>query len=326
LLDKQALNEVMRQIAPGLKESSRGYNFRCVLCGDSKKSRSKRRGWVLFGDDSATYYCHNCGASLSLKAFLKENYPEHYKKLFGLKHLRPMASTSGLIKLAVPKPDRVDATEEFVKDSFPVFEHQESVERMTLQHAAITLLMKRKIPEKYYSTWRICDSGDYRNRLLIPFLDTEGRVYCYQGRDLTGKHTDDFKYLTYKPKENHKIFNYYLVDSSKDVFILEGPIDAMFIDNAIATSGITRWETAMYETVAKKFPRRVWVFDNDKAGKKEASIFARNYERVFVWPKDTKVKDINDIILERGLTKAELLSIITTNTYTGIQAVMKLKT
>ena len=46
-------------------------NFRCPLCGDSQKSRSKARGWLLERDNKFSYYCHNCGASQGFNYFLK---------------------------------------------------------------------------------------------------------------------------------------------------------------------------------------------------------------------------------------------------------------
>ncbi len=53
-------------------------NFRCPICGDSKKSRSKARGWLLEKDNSLFYYCHNCGASHSFSNFLKVVDPLSY--------------------------------------------------------------------------------------------------------------------------------------------------------------------------------------------------------------------------------------------------------
>src|SRR5210317_1165112 len=53
-------------------------NFRCPICGDSKKSKSKARGWLLEKDNSLFYYCHNCGASHSFSNFLKVVDPLAY--------------------------------------------------------------------------------------------------------------------------------------------------------------------------------------------------------------------------------------------------------
>ncbi len=48
------------------------YNFRCPICGDSKKNKSKTRGYLYAVKDNTNFKCHNCGASLSLNNFIKK--------------------------------------------------------------------------------------------------------------------------------------------------------------------------------------------------------------------------------------------------------------
>ena len=48
------------------------YNFRCPICGDSKKQRSKARGYIYGIKENVNFRCHNCGASMSLNNFLKQ--------------------------------------------------------------------------------------------------------------------------------------------------------------------------------------------------------------------------------------------------------------
>jgi hypothetical protein len=327
MLDKQAIYEVVKQFAPDMVSQSKGLNFRCVLCGDSKKSRSKKRGWVLYGDESCTYYCFNCGASMSLRTFLKENYPDLHKRLFKSRTMKQMLSSSGKIKVIEPTvapPEIKDCSLKFMENSFPLFEKQTNLHYIGLQIVALKMIQSRLIPKEYYKDWRICIDGEYRNRLLIPFFDGKHeKIYCFQARDLTDQ--SDSKYMTYKPEGNPKIFNLESVDAGKDVFILEGPIDAMFLNNAIATAGIAHWESALYDQVKSKFPHRVWVFDNDKDGVTEAIEYAKNGERVFCWPKEFKQKDINQLKVEKGLTLDELHAIIQKNTCTKLKAVMQLR-
>ena len=51
------------------------YNFRCPICGDSKKNKSKTRGYLYASKVNTNYKCHNCGASMSLNNFLKKVDP-----------------------------------------------------------------------------------------------------------------------------------------------------------------------------------------------------------------------------------------------------------
>ena len=48
------------------------YNFRCPLCGDSKKQQNKARGYLYGIKENINFRCHNCGASMSLSNFLKK--------------------------------------------------------------------------------------------------------------------------------------------------------------------------------------------------------------------------------------------------------------
>ena len=51
------------------------YNFRCPICGDSKKQKSKARGYIYAIKQNVNFRCHNCGASMSLNNFLKQIDP-----------------------------------------------------------------------------------------------------------------------------------------------------------------------------------------------------------------------------------------------------------
>ena len=49
------------------RKADGNYNFRCTICGDSQKSKTKKRAWLLYSKKTSQwmYYCFNCGASLS---------------------------------------------------------------------------------------------------------------------------------------------------------------------------------------------------------------------------------------------------------------------
>ncbi len=56
------------------------YNFRCPICGDSKKNKSKTRGYLYAVKTNVNFKCHNCGASMSLNNFLKTVDPYVHKQ------------------------------------------------------------------------------------------------------------------------------------------------------------------------------------------------------------------------------------------------------
>src|SRR5690606_3039446 len=56
------------------------WNFRSPCCGDSKKSKSKARGYFYRKKDQIFYRCHNCGSGLSLGTFIKTLDPYLYQQ------------------------------------------------------------------------------------------------------------------------------------------------------------------------------------------------------------------------------------------------------
>lgn len=85
-------DKIFQYIPASFVKVGNKYNGRCPICGDSKKSSRKRRGWIYL-DSGCSYYCFNCGTSLSglqlLKYFSGEDYSEikkEFLKLFARSH------------------------------------------------------------------------------------------------------------------------------------------------------------------------------------------------------------------------------------------------
>ena len=58
------------------------YNFSCPLCGDSKKHKTKARGYFYRPKkhSNLSFMCHNCGVNISLGNFLKTFDPTLYRQ------------------------------------------------------------------------------------------------------------------------------------------------------------------------------------------------------------------------------------------------------
>ena len=298
-------------------------NFKCPVCGDSKKSKTKRRGWVLFDNEKTTYYCFNCNLSNSFNRFLKDYYPNLYTQYVKNKDVKSILQMGKKdIKVVTKTKESVDITDEFMAYSFDIHDKNIDKKKMMLQYEALKFVIGKKIPKEYINQMRVCYDGKYKNRLLIPYINNNtDEVYCFQARTLNGKQP---KYKTNKPDNNTKIFNIYNVDPSKTVYVTEGPIDAFYFDNGIATSGIVSYDTAQFREIKNKFPKRTFVFDNDETGINMAIIYAEHGENVFCWG-DIEVKDINEWMQINLLTSDVLCDIVDKNTFSGFKAVMKLK-
>ena len=80
LVDSKYINLVSSRLQKFKRVKPDLYNFRCPICGDSKKNRSKTRGYLYAIKANVNFKCHNCGASMSLSNFLKTLDPVIHKQ------------------------------------------------------------------------------------------------------------------------------------------------------------------------------------------------------------------------------------------------------
>ena len=164
------------------------------------------------------------------------------------------------------------------------------------------------IPNKFPSL-----NGDHP-RLLIPFRDENGEVFAYQGRAF-GNETP--KYITIKLNSDaDKIFGLDKVDKNKKIYVVEGPIDSLFLDNCIAVAGADFNNVQGDLTV---------IYDNEPRNKEIVKQIEKTINQgrsIVLWPDTIKEKDINDMILS-GHTKSEIQKIIEDNTFEGVAAKLR---
>jgi hypothetical protein len=272
----------------------------CNICGDSEK-KNKLRGHLKRGEseDFWFYKCFNAGCSASdvwsARRWLKETDISNYKLYckesleynnIKRKHVGSTEVTPANIAPIKKEPDAYS----YMKDFRPMNHSNELIFRK-----AIHQCQQRQIPEHIYSKFMVAVDGPYYDRMIIPFYDHKDKFYYFQARTLSNKEP---KYLNMKGRKESAIYNLYNIDHSKPVIVTEGPIDSMFVDNAIASLGLDM-SKSMKKTLNKL--DCYYLFDNDKAGKAQAKKYYHNGHKVFIWEKfkhyNHKHKDINDIIL-----------------------------
>ena len=101
----------------------------------------------------------------------------------------------------------------------------------------------------------------------------------------------------------------------------EGPIDSMFLPNAMAMAGSDLDDINQF--IDKKL---VFIYDNEKRNKeilnKMLKVVLKGFSLV-IWPDNIKYKDINDMIVG-GISLDDLLVIINKNTFGRLQARLKI--
>lgn len=307
-------------------------NFRCPLCGDSHKSKIKSRGWFLEADNHAVFYCHNCGASMSLGHFLKHIdmsiYNDYIKDILLEKYKshQPERST----EFTSSKPDFSNITEHNILNDL------RTISSLDDNHPAKLYVQNRKIPEEKHSLLYYCpkfkqwtnsiipdkfDTVNDEPRLIIPFIDKNGNVFGYQGRSFKKK--TDLRYITIMINENMpKIFGLDRVNFNKSYTVVEGPLDSLFLDNSVAMAG-----SSINLDCLVNVNNATFVFDNERRNIEIVSkmeTMLKSGFKVCIWGNDLTKKDINDMLLKENKTSTYIQKHIEYNTYEGLNGLLYL--
>lgn len=313
------------------------YNCRCVLCGDSKTDKRKARGFILTRGDQTTYYCHNCHASLSLANFIKEVDPslhEEYQRekiseKYSSKQIGITAQTRDISKVVFPKYLREAAFKKLTKVSslrydHPVKKYIESRKIPSKHHHKLFLCSKFKqwvntiVPNKFSEESLEKDEP----RLIIPFIDMDGSLIGFTGRAIG---ESKIRYITIHVDINKPlIFGLDGVNKQEKIYVTEGPLDSLFLPNAIAMGSSNNLNgIKMFHDDPKKF---IIVHDNEPKNKDICSVVEKAIElgyNVCIWPSTLVYKDINDMVLS-GTKPEDVKMIIDCNTYSGLEAKLRL--
>jgi len=319
------------QVSPKLQRFSKKkddlYNFRCPLCGDSQKNKLKSRGYIFRKKNDYFYMCHNCGVSTTFYNFLKQVDPKLLQEYQLERYKNGETGNNNY-----PKPE----FEEF-KSEKPTFKKTlelPTIDSLPEAHYAKNYVQQRRIPENFYSQLYYAEDfatfiqnlgidkeGLYKNdkRLVIPFYDKEKNLVAVQGRSLG---ESKLRYITLKlDDDNNKFYGLDRIDQDKMICVVEGPIDSMFLDNAVATAD------ANLESITKIFDKSkvVLVFDNEPRNKQiveKINLAIENHFNVVIWPEFIDYKDINEMVLG-GFSPDEIQDIIDKHTVVNLRAKME---
>lgn len=325
-IDRSFLLQVSPKLQRFTKKKDDLYNFRCPLCGDSQKNKLKSRGYVYRKKNDYFYMCHNCGVSTTFYNFLKQ-VDESLLKEYQLERYKNGETGNN----NYTKP----TFEEF-KTEKPIFKQSidlPSIHSLPEAHFAKVYVNQRQIPEAFQSQLYYAedfaafiqslgiqkDLSKEDKRLVIPFYDAEKNLVAIQGRALG---ESKLRYITLKLHEdNKKIFGLDRINQEELIYVVEGPIDSMFLDNAVATAD------SNLESITDVLDKSkvVLVFDNEPRNKEIVSKMEHaidNHYNIVVWPEMIEEKDINDMILS-GFSPDEIQDIISKNTFVNLRAKME---
>lgn len=305
-------------------------NFACPYCGDSKTDAKKKRGNLY--PERGFYKCYNDGCSIKVDT---AKFVSKYSQTYGLDipsvkaveqqwvHLTAKKKKGSLIELLInrnigsslleidylasrfslipcKKADPDSRIGQFIVDrgliGLPTFEdccyfdssqNKVYLFNIDLKSKKILGFAIRRLDQVSGPKYLIKNYAELKKNGLITSMSDE----------VIG----DIDSL-------NNYFNVFNIDFTKPVFVTEGQIDAMFLRNAIATTGVSKSKLLLENLLSKQ--SALIFFDSDLAGKRQSIELIKKGYRVFLWSKvmmdlrakykvDQRtvslIKDVNDL-------------------------------
>lgn len=321
-LDIKYINLISHQLLKFKRKDQYLWTFRCPICGDSQKHKSKTRGNFFRHKGQMFFHCHNCNASMSFYQFLCDTNQDLSREYLKDKLVESNSNST----IYIPTKKELLYTSDPLKTLTPI-------SMLSSRNKYHQYLRQRKIPDFFFDKLYLTD-GFYKfinehiepgkfpdithdePRLIIPFWDRDKKLHALQGRSFDPKST--LKYITIVTNENiPKVYGLDRVNFNKPICVTEGPIDSMFLDNSIATAG----GDLVSATRIFDSDKLTIIYDNEPRKPETVNKISKAIDlgyRVALLPPSFP-KDINDAIIS-GLTKDKISSIITRHSYQGMVA------
>jgi DNA primase len=323
------VSEFVHQYCENVKTSKNGTHFlaRCPVCGDSKKSLSKKRFNLDFNNGNPIWHCFNCSASgsfLSLYSNLKGlSIPQ------SLKELQSYDPDYLIQKLSKRKEEKAIEEIEYeyhdyiLNDCISPTETVDGYLKAMYQKQLKKFIRDRKLSLKVFVAYK----GEYQRRYIIPIYDDKHIVY-FQGRAMI----DDIlpKYKNPTLTKGNIIYNRRNFNKDKYIVICEGLIDAATIGRQGTSCLGSEISKDFIKDVSQLTDKGLIIcLDNDKAGLKSVLKLIDNNNippetRFFLFPyKYRKYGDINEFFI--GTSINNIYNFVKENSYTSTTTYTKLK-
>ena len=343
-VDTEIINEIRNSvdiveiISNYLPLTSKGKNYFgvCPFHDDHSPSMS-------VSPEKQIYTCFSCGATGNVFKFLQD-----YENITFLEALKKCADIAGIdldIKDSKPKNNKNQELYDIYDLAHKVYQNninteygKKAIEYLknrkldddTIKNFEIGLSLNKNdlitnlLKKKGYSDKVLITSGlvnennfnlndVYKNRIMFPLFDLNGKVIGFNGRVYNGE--TENKYINSKEtpifKKREILYNYHKAkDESrikKSVIIMEGPMDVIRaytigVKNVVATLG-TAFGKEQAMLIRKLSNNVILCFDGDDAGLKATKGAIVELEKLGITPKIVRLEDNLDpdeYILKNG--------------------------
>lgn len=295
--EEEVIRDIVRTILGDEVGGDRNQmEFDCPVCSHDIKGldHGDGKGNLAVNIPKGVYKCWACGDEEGTKGSLRKMI-----KLWGTKEqlklydfFRPAPKKKEKRKdppLALPK--------EFIrfKDSNPaLIPHKQALKYLYGRGITDEMILKHDLG--YAAT------GDYGGRIIFPSYDAKGKLNFFVGRTWHDKTKNKYK----NPPNGKEsiIFNEWLIDFNKDIYLVEGVFDSIFLDNSIPLLGKVLNEVLLGILYEKAKGDIVIVLDGDAPRDLDNIFDDLNGGKLFgrvrkvVLPKDEDVATLKGNILE----------------------------
>lgn len=233
-------------------------SFDCPVCSYEIKGLDEGdgKGNLEVNYMSNVYKCWSCGET-------HETHGSLYKLI------KTHGNKKQLKNFLILNPDqKPKSNKEFAKVKLPkeLVKFKDMTNGFKLTHNYKTVwnyLNSRGITEDMINKYDIgvCFSGEYANRFIIPSYDERGYINYFVSRTFLTRYVKN-KYKNPEALKEEIIWNINLINWEKPIYIVEGPIDSMFLDNSIPMLG-KKMSDLLFETLYERAKEVVIVLDGD---------------------------------------------------------------
>ena len=157
---------------------------------------------------------------------------------------------------------------------------------------ALKYLKNRGLNSYDILKWKIgyCETGEYRNRIIIPSFNLDG--YC--NYFIARTYTEDWLKYKNPPVSKNVVFNELLINWNNPTTLVEGAFDAIIAENSIPLLGSTlNSHSKLFRSILTHSKRIYVALDQDAEKKALSIISALNSYGVEVYKIDTS--DYEDV-------------------------------
>jgi DNA primase len=228
--EKEIVIDLLREI---LGDEKAHYDMKCQITFDCPVCSYDIKG-LDHGDGKGNleinycrhvYKCWSCSETHGTQGPLGKLFDK-----FGNKQSK---KTYNLIK---PEDERQEVKKVQVRLPQGYKTFQESNPRFIPHKEALRYLYSRGITDEVIEKYKIgyTVDGDFAYRIIVPSFDKEGKLNYFIARAWVPK---KMKYKNPTIPKETIIFNEYNIDFNKDIYLVEGAFDMLFLENAIPLLG-----------------------------------------------------------------------------------------